>query len=153
MKKLLLSLVCVLGLLGGLRAQEETISIGSGDGAINYSPTYVDSYYSVTQQIFTAAEMQNKSGKITSVTFASGSVCESIGSYAFYGCKAVGLTVPFKQDSGEKDENGQSAATDSANTAEVIIAKNRHGPTNTVKVAWNGDYTLFSNLETIRNDM
>ena len=36
MKKLLLSLVCVLGLFGGLRAQEaETISIGSGDGAIN----------------------------------------------------------------------------------------------------------------------
>ena len=69
MKKLLLSLVCVLGLLGGLRAQEETISIGSGDGAINYSPTYVDSYYSVVQQIFTAAEMQNKSGKITSVSF------------------------------------------------------------------------------------
>ena len=39
------------------------------------------------------------------------------------------------------------------NEAEFIIAKNRHGPTTTVKVAWNGDYTLFSNLETIRNDM
>ncbi len=39
------------------------------------------------------------------------------------------------------------------NEAEFIIAKNRHGPTHTVKVAWNGDYTLFSNLETIRNDM
>ena len=31
---------------------------------------------------------------------------KTIGPYAFYGCKAVGLTVPFKQDSGEKDENG-----------------------------------------------
>ena len=39
------------------------------------------------------------------------------------------------------------------NEAEFIIAKNRHGPTTTVKVAWNGDYTMFSNLETIRNDM
>ena len=39
------------------------------------------------------------------------------------------------------------------NEAEVIIAKNRHGPTNTVKLAWNGDYTLFTNLETLRNDM
>ena len=67
-KLLLLSVVCVLGLFGSLRAQE-TISIGSGDGAINYSPTYVDSYYSVTQQLFTASEMQNKSGKITSVAF------------------------------------------------------------------------------------
>ena len=70
MKRLLLSLVCVLGLLGGLRAQEaETISIGSGDGYVLYSPTASDKYYSVTQQIFTAEEMQNKSGKITSVTF------------------------------------------------------------------------------------
>lgn len=39
------------------------------------------------------------------------------------------------------------------NEAEFIISKNRHGPTNTVKVAWNGDYTLFTNLETLRNDM
>ena len=39
------------------------------------------------------------------------------------------------------------------NEAEFIIAKNRHGPTTTVKVAWNGDYTMFTNLETIRNDM
>ena len=39
------------------------------------------------------------------------------------------------------------------NEAEFIIANNRHGPTNTVKVAWNSDYTLFSNLETMRNDM
>ena len=67
-KLLLLTVMCVLGLFGSLRAQEE-IAIGSGDGAINYSPTYVDSYYSVTQQIFTASEMQNKSGKITSVAF------------------------------------------------------------------------------------
>ena len=70
MKKLLLLAVCVLGLFAGLRAQDaETISIGSGDGAINYSPTYVDSYYAVSQQIFTAGEMDNKSGKITSVAF------------------------------------------------------------------------------------
>ena len=39
------------------------------------------------------------------------------------------------------------------NKAEFIISKNRHGPTTTVEVAWNGDYTLFSNLEQIRNDM
>ena len=39
------------------------------------------------------------------------------------------------------------------NEAEIIIAKNRHGPTNTVKLAWNGDYTLFTNLEMLRNDM
>ena len=70
MKKLLLSLVCVLGLLGGLRAQEaETISIGSGDALTKYSPTYTDATYSVAQQIFVAEEMQEKSGKITSFAF------------------------------------------------------------------------------------
>ena len=70
MKKLLLSLVCVLGLLGGLRAQEaETISIGSGDASTKYSPTYTDATYSVAQQIFVAEEMQEKSGKITNFAF------------------------------------------------------------------------------------
>ena len=69
-KLLLLSVVCVLGLFGSLRAQEaEIIPIGSGDGSINYAPTYVYNKYAMTQQIFTAEEMQNKSGKITSVTF------------------------------------------------------------------------------------
>ena len=67
-KLLLLAAVCVLGLFGNLNAQE-TISIGSGEGYVMYSPTASDKYYSVTQQIFTAEEMQNKSGKITSVTF------------------------------------------------------------------------------------
>ena len=52
----------------------------------------------------------------------------------------------------EKDEQPEEERP-AVNEAEFIIAKNRHGPTTTVKVAWNGDYTLFSNLETIRNDM
>lgn len=55
--------------------------------------------------------------------------------------------------SSEKDDNAYEAEKPPVNEAEFIIAKNRHGPTTTVKVAWNGDYTLFSNLETIRNDM
>lgn len=31
---------------------------------------------------------------------------KTIGPFAFYGCKAVGLSVPFKQDTGKKDELG-----------------------------------------------
>lgn len=54
---------------------------------------------------------------------------------------------------GEKDEPGEPVERSPVNEAEFIISKNRHGPTTTVKVAWNGDYTLFTNLETIRNDM
>ncbi len=53
----------------------------------------------------------------------------------------------------EKDDGPDDMERPAVNEAEFIIAKNRHGPTTTVKVAWNGDYTLFSNLETIRNDM
>lgn len=32
------------------------------------------------------------------------------------------------------------------NTSEVIIAKHRHGPTGTVELAWQGEYTRFMNL-------
>ncbi len=36
--------------------------------------------------------------------------------------------------------------------AECIIAKNRHGETGTVPLAWNGQYSRFSDLEQSRND-
>ena len=32
------------------------------------------------------------------------------------------------------------------NTSDVIIAKHRHGPTGTVQLAWQGEYTRFMNL-------
>lgn len=38
------------------------------------------------------------------------------------------------------------------NIAECIVAKNRHGETSTVKLGWNGQYTLFTNLERFRNE-
>lgn len=53
----------------------------------------------------------------------------------------------------EKDDAPDDMDRPAINEAEFIIAKNRHGPTTSIKVAWNGDYTLFSNLEQIRNDM
>lgn len=33
------------------------------------------------------------------------------------------------------------------NTSQVIIAKHRHGPTGTVELAWQGEYTRFRNLQ------
>ena len=65
MKKLLLSLVCVLGLLSGLRAQE--ITIGSGDASSNKSPINTDECNSISQQIYTAAEIGQAEGKISKI--------------------------------------------------------------------------------------
>jgi len=39
-----------------------------------------------------------------------------------------------------------------ANVAECIVAKNRHGETGTVKLAWDGEHTKFSSLEIFRNE-
>ena len=54
----------------------------------------------------------------------------------------------YTNDSGDIPEEDKPAI----NEAEFIISKNRHGPTNTVTVAWNSDYTLFSNLEVLHHD-
>jgi replicative DNA helicase len=44
-------------------------------------------------------------------------------------------------------EGGDNVASDTEqNTAEIIVAKNRHGSTDTVKVGWTGRYTLFREL-------
>jgi len=44
-------------------------------------------------------------------------------------------------------EGGETVASDTEqNTAEIIVAKNRHGSTDTVKVGWTGRYTLFREL-------
>ncbi len=42
------------------------------------------------------------------------------------------------------DENGEPPPE--ANTAEVIIAKNRHGSTGTIKIGWIGKYTRFRSI-------
>jgi replicative DNA helicase len=48
--------------------------------------------------------------------------------------------------------NEEDSDTESANIAEVIVGKNRHGSTETVKVAWNPEFTMFSTLERINDD-
>ena len=42
---------------------------------------------------------------------------------------------------------GDAAAAESANTAEVIVAKNRHGSVGNVKMGWIGQFTKFRTLE------
>ncbi len=50
--------------------------------------------------------------------------------------------------------NGDDSEEDkqTANVAEVIVAKNRHGSTEKVDVAWNAEFTMFSTLERIKDD-
>ena len=54
-----------------------------------------------------------------------------------------------KDDSDADDEPQQSGPV--ANEVEVIVAKNRHGPTKTVKFIWDADHTLFMGIERIQN--
>lgn len=52
-------------------------------------------------------------------------------------------------NNGDDDAEPERAT---ANTAEVIVAKNRHGSTEKVEVAWNAEFTMFSTLERIKDD-
>ena len=45
-------------------------------------------------------------------------------------------------------ETDPQAAKTAANTAEVIIAKNRHGAVGSVQMGWNGQFTKFRTLDT-----
>ena len=58
-----------------------------------------------------------------------------------------------KQKAGETPEQLQHRMEDwqqrvraTANIGEVIIGKQRHGPTGTVQLFWNGDFAQFGNL-------
>ncbi len=51
----------------------------------------------------------------------------------------------YQNDKNEENESD-------VNRAEVIVAKNRHGSTETVDVAWNPEFTMFSTLERIKDD-
>jgi replicative DNA helicase len=48
-----------------------------------------------------------------------------------------------------KDISGaeNAGATETANTAEVIVAKNRHGSVGNVKMGWIGQFTKFRTLD------
>ena len=51
----------------------------------------------------------------------------------------------YKDISGAAQDGAE--ASDSANTAEVIVAKNRHGSVGNVKMGWIGQFTKFRTLE------
>ncbi len=53
----------------------------------------------------------------------------------------------YYKEIGATQENPEAPGEDTANTAEVIIAKNRHGSTGSVKMGWIGQFTKFRTLE------
>ena len=53
----------------------------------------------------------------------------------------------------DDDEKPDEEEDERADTVEIIVAKNRHGPTETVKMIWDADHTMFLGMEKIRNDM
>jgi len=55
--------------------------------------------------------------------------------------------------SGEKEDGDDAEAPrQDVNVAEVIVAKNRHGETGTVEFAFDGEHTLFLQLEKVHDD-
>lgn len=55
-----------------------------------------------------------------------------------------------EEDDDEKNDDGEEKRADQV---EIIVAKNRHGPTETVNMVWDADHTLFMGMEKVRNDM
>ncbi len=54
----------------------------------------------------------------------------------------------YKSLSGKSGDDGQTAPIDdSANTAEIIVAKNRHGSTGNIKMGWIGQFTKFRTID------
>lgn len=63
------------------------------------------------------------------------------------------LYRPDYYSNDEENEGDENEGKQLANKAEIIVAKNRHGPTDTVEMIWDADHTLFISAEKIRNDM
>ena len=56
-----------------------------------------------------------------------------------------------KDDAKGEPANGEDAPN--ANEVEIIVAKNRHGPTTTVKLVFDAEHTLFVGIERLRHEM
>lgn len=59
-----------------------------------------------------------------------------------------------KEDDNKKDGKQEKSAPDEVevNIAELLVQKNRHGPTGTVKMVWNPQFTLYTCYEENKND-
>lgn len=58
----------------------------------------------------------------------------------------------YREDYYSDGEDQQDAAEKQVDKVEIIVSKNRHGPTGSVELGWDGEYTLFQTLERDRDD-
>ena len=52
----------------------------------------------------------------------------------------------------DNDDNDTPEMEKQVDTVDIIVAKNRHGPTDTITLGWNGEFTLFSAIERDHNE-
>lgn len=67
----------------------------------------------------------------------------------YYTSKEEPVKRPEEDDAkyAQRYENWQSALADCSNIAEVIVSKQRHGPTGTIKLFFEGQFTRFRDLD------
>ena len=58
----------------------------------------------------------------------------------------------YKDIGATTEKENEAPLEDTANTAEVIIAKNRHGSVGNVKMGWIAQFTKFRTLEENRTN-
>ncbi|MBO5847924.1 MAG: choice-of-anchor J domain-containing protein, partial [Bacteroidales bacterium] len=81
----LFAMMCIVGLFGSLNAQTQVdISVGEGTNYQQVIPNQEYYNYSVSHQIYTADEMQNLSGTITSIAFKQASASVLARSLSIY---------------------------------------------------------------------
>lgn len=57
----------------------------------------------------------------------------------------------FREGYYDKDQSTDAPPTTDQNSGECIVAKNRHGETNTVKLHWQGEFMRFTSVEAFRD--
>ena len=60
------------------------------------------------------------------------------------------VVMLYREDYYKTDKEAPEAIE--VNTAELLVQKNRHGPTGSVKLAWNPQFTLYTCVENNNND-
>ena len=59
----------------------------------------------------------------------------------------------YQKDEPNTEENGEENNRVNVNLAELLVEKNRHGPTGKIKLAWNPTYTMYTGIDKREGDV